>query len=293
MRFLRQLSIPNLGRLPQTQQERLTPVVLGLIRFFHLVSERLDPFESFVGPISSSFKLGNLSSGAGVRISSTFPRSLNNPSKLKRRLQLFVELLPRCCRVQSSSSSASIFSSHWYILSPRRKRRPWCLHVDVLHVRRSLHLGECTLFCPILLAPARIHRRLSLACPFFQFITRWYRCFLFHREGIPVQLLHRMLNAWDRIDFKRVSEIISLFVHLLVDHTWVKDCLSQFEVLRRLALVSHCAEEVDRLRRECINAHTVQVMFSMVLSSDHFAWVDLLMSNCLIHLLLFISSEVR
>ena len=51
------LSVPNLGSLPQDQQKCPTPVALGIVRSFHLVSERLDPLESFVGPVSSSSKL--------------------------------------------------------------------------------------------------------------------------------------------------------------------------------------------------------------------------------------------
>ena len=58
LRFFRQFSVPALGRL--LQQKWLTLVVLGLVRSFYLVSERLDPLESFVGPVFSSIKLGDL-----------------------------------------------------------------------------------------------------------------------------------------------------------------------------------------------------------------------------------------
>ena len=60
LRFLRQLSVPNLGSLPQTQRKWLTPVVLGFARSFHLISERFDSLESFIGAQSPSIELGDL-----------------------------------------------------------------------------------------------------------------------------------------------------------------------------------------------------------------------------------------
>ena len=107
LRFLRQLSIPTIDSLPQPPRKCLTPVVLGCARSFHLVGERLDPLESFVDRHLLPSNLAIFSSGACVRILSTCPRSLKDLSKLKRRLQLLVEVLPSCCRVQSSSKSSS------------------------------------------------------------------------------------------------------------------------------------------------------------------------------------------
>ena len=58
--FFRQLSVPTLGSLLQAQRKWLTPVVLGFARSFHLIRERLDPLESFIGTVSLSFELGDL-----------------------------------------------------------------------------------------------------------------------------------------------------------------------------------------------------------------------------------------
>ena len=56
------------------------------------------------------------------------------------------------------------------------------------------------------------------------------------------------------IDSKRVSELGSPFINIVVKQPRVTYCLSQLEILRRLALVSHRAQDVDSVRRECLNA---------------------------------------
>ena len=99
-----------------------------------------------------------------------------------------------------------------------------------------------------------IRPRLCLASPYFRLITRCYRRLLFHRRDVSVQLLYRQSNPWDRIISKRVPELGSQFLHLFVNHPWVKDCLSQFEALRCLALVSRRVQEVESVRRECPHA---------------------------------------
>ena len=68
-----------------------------------------------------------------------------------------------------------------------------------------------------------------------------------------MQLLHRHVDAWNRINSKYVPDLGSLCLHLFVHLPWVKDCISQLRVLCHFALLSHRAQEVERVRRECFN----------------------------------------
>ena len=107
LRFLQQLSVPDLGRFSRLNETCFHQSFWGLhVPFISLVNVLIHSRASSDRYFLPS-KLKFFPSEACVRISSTCPLSFTYLSKLQRRLQLFIELLLRCYLVQSSSSSAS------------------------------------------------------------------------------------------------------------------------------------------------------------------------------------------